>query len=224
MVDLGKELVHIGSSVSQSSEQRMIEVGCRSVGLLTEEEQFIDLVECSPWTRGGAETYITTGIVHYRSNKGELGCRKVIAKAYAGMGLGIPPEERVRCWQERASILAKAGISVSKVYGTHTGVLYAQYIESSLVDYLRAALGPSTIRWATQLLFELAKALDSLRADAISLLPDLRTDRKKIYLVDFGEDLGGIPGTSKDAFYCRNLLRQELINYRFERIAWNLYQ
>lgn len=224
MSGIRAELISIEESKEHRDELRLLEIGCKKVGLVAYDEHFVNLIECTPWVRGGAETYISTAILFYQSKMDRLDQRKIIAKAYAGMGLGSPPETRVCIWQERAAILEKAGVSVSKVYGTYAGVLYSEHIESSLVDYLNLACEPSMIIWAGQMLFKLVKALDSLQVSAVSLLPDLRTDGEKIYLVDFGEDIGGVPGTSQSGFHCRKQLLRELYEYGFETIARNLEQ
>jgi len=143
----------------------------------------------------------------------------VLAKAYAGFGLGVAPARRVATWQQRARALAAGGIQTSTVYAAHDGILFVEYVGIPLLDRLRLGADVGVVHWAGAALAQLAAKLDILGVAAVSLLPDIRCDAEMVYLTDFGEDLGDVPGSAPSFQACTSLLRRELVMAGFCGVA-----
>ena len=212
-----KEVFQAGILASSCTYTEILEAGCRTLDILRRGERFIGLVQCSSWSRGGSETYVSSGVLNFYAQDGRQSQRKVIAKAYCGFGLA--PEDRVELWRKRAWRLAKGGVPVSNVYSTYKGILFAEHIEWSLIRFLKSQTDEKVAVWAAKQLINLANSLDHLKVHPISLLDDLRTNGLKIYLVDFGEDLGEVPGSCTISDYCRNRLHRELISHDLKEVA-----
>lgn len=217
MEDFEKELLNAGLLADACDDVQVLEIGCRKLNLINEEEHLLGLFDCSPWKRGGAESYITSGTLSLSTGGDKEEFRKVIVKAY--VGFGASPETRVETWKQRAIKLDRHNVPVSRVYSTFKGVLFSQFIEWSLTDYLKTNASERILDWAGHLLSKIANSLDALKVHPVSLLPDLRTDGVMIYLVDFGEDLGEVPGQSEVLGYCSGLIQKELCSYGFNNIA-----
>jgi len=214
MEDFEKEIFDAADVSDQSDHLQTLENGCRRLCLITEEEKLLELREGKPWTRGGAESFIATGVLVIGKNNQEY-LRKIILKAYGGFS---PPEEKVRSWQARSLILSAHGIPISRVYSVFHGVLFAEFVESNLIEFLAANNNAECKVWAAKNLDGIIDGLDDLRAHPVLLLPDLRTDGLRIYVCDFGEDLGEVPGTTGN-HHCRHLVRKELIRYGLDDVA-----
>lgn len=198
-----------------------LELGGRRLNLVSPEEGFIGVEDGSDWSRGGAESYCCSGIIVYTDIDGSRLSRRVFAKAYAGFTIGISVEERVATWQERAAVLSGAGISVCVIYSAFKGVLLEEFVPWTLAEYLEVRQDIDSWRQMAQRLARLAQDLDGLRVHPVALVPDLRTDGSRICVVDFGEDLGEVPGQSMVPDYCFSLMRTELLNFGLERmIEW----
>lgn len=207
--DLAKELAAIGNDCSSDHEHR-VEAGCRALGLLGEGESASNVVEVYPWRRGGAESYVCAGEIVIRRTNMTVYQRTVVAKAYAGFGLGASIERKIEEWEQRAEALSRAGCDTCTVYGKYRGALFVEYLPWSVPEYLGLDLDSSYPERLVTHISTLAERLDTLRARPVSVLPDLRTDGNRIAIVDFGEDLGPIPGHSLERHYCRSLLAKEL--------------
>jgi hypothetical protein len=217
MEDFEKEVFDAAAVTEESDPLRILENGCKALHILSEGETLVELLGCEPWRRGGAESFICSGVISIRTEDNLELERRIILKAYSGFGSS--PESKVRAWQERSKELAKHGIPISKVYSVFKGVLFAEFIEWSLIEFLAIHNTVSYVVWAAKNLSAIADRLQHLRAHPVSLLPDLRTDGSLIYLVDFGEDLGEIPGTEEESNFCRSLLKKELHRYGLEDLA-----
>jgi len=215
MEDFEKEILGATTPEADVDHLKRLESGCKSLRLLDEADSLIAVINCEPWKRGGGESFIASGGLVFRTANNDKIERKIIIKAYCGFGYS--PEKRVEIWRERSEVLASHGIPVSRVYSVFKGVIFTQFIESSLLEFLKVKFGESA--WAVKTLRSVVDALDDLHAHPVSLLPDLRTDGSLIYIVDFGEDLGEIPGTEEREGFCRSLVRKELIRYGFEDLA-----
>ncbi|HMG75301.1 MAG TPA: hypothetical protein VK582_17520 [Pyrinomonadaceae bacterium] len=215
MEDFEKEILN-AAILSGPDHINGLDNGCKRLQLLADDEKLVAVLNCEPWKRGGAETFIASGVLLFRKEGSREFRRKVILKAYCGFGYS--PEGKVKSWEARSKELSKNGIPVSRVYGVCKGVLYAEFIEWSLPKFI--SINPTLYaKWAASNLTMIAEALDRLRVHPICLLPDLRTDGSLIYIVDFGEDLGEVPGTEAESDYCRLLVRKELFRYGFDDIA-----
>ena len=198
-----------------------LELGGRRLNLVSPEEGFIGVEDGSDWSLGGAESYCCSGIIAYTDIGGNRLSRRVLAKAYTGLTLGISVEERVATWQKRAAVLSGAGISVCGIYSAFRGVLLEEFVPWTLVEYLEARPDIDLWRQMAQCLVRLAQDLDGLRVHPVALVADLRTDGSRICVVDFGEDLGAVPGQSMRPDYCFSVIRTELVMYGLEgMIEW----
>ena len=162
-------------------------------GVLVEGEQLLSITEDSPWARGGSETFVCHVSWLVESTEGSRLLR-MIAKAYAGFGLGVDPEIRVRQWADRAAALSDGGCHVPRIYSTDKAVLICDYVGVDLFKAFRDTEIP-----ATDLREEVRSCvanLERLEACPTALLTDARWESGLMYLVDFGEDLGSIPNSS----------------------------
>lgn len=217
MEDFEKEVFDAANVAGENDHLKILQSGLKELQVLSGAETLVGLLECEPWKRGGAESFVCSGVVTIRTeNNIELN-RKIILKAYGGFASS--PENKVRSWQERSLKLAQHGIPISKVYSVFKGVLFAEFIEWSLIEFLAKHNTVWYVNWAAKNLSAIADGLEKLRAHPVSLLPDLRTDGSLIYLVDFGEDIGEIPGTEEESEFCRSLLKKELHRYGLEDLA-----
>lgn len=219
MNGIAKEILSDSTVLDSHELLFRLEDGCKAVGLLANDETLLSFEDDTDWTRGGSETYISSLVLQCVASDSTVIKRKVIGKAYAGMGLGISPEERVIIWQKRAQRLKASGAVVSKVYGVSKGIIYTDFIETLFVDYLRDNDNSTTWEWAAHKLSLLSNILDDLKVYAITLLYDLRTDGREIYIVDFGEDIGAVPGESQDERRCKDILKRELDSCGFKSVA-----
>ncbi|MFS8084829.1 MAG: hypothetical protein ACMG6H_04310 [Acidobacteriota bacterium] len=215
MNDFENEILAAATLDADIDRPIRLENGCKNLQLLAQDENLIRLTDCKPWTRGGAESFVASGVLAVRTGNGREIERQIILKAY--VGFGYSPEKRVETWRERSEVLASHGIPVSRVYSVSKGVLFTQFIKWSLLEFLELTSVDSAT-WASNL-GRVVDALDDLRVHPVSLLPDLRTDGSVIYIVDFGEDLGEIPGTEEENGFCRFLVHNELVRYGFEDLA-----
>lgn len=215
MEDFEKEIFDAADVSKQSDHLQTLEDGCRRLCLITEEEKLLELREGKPWTRGGAESFIATGVLVIGGKNNQEYLRKIILKAYSGFS---PPEEKVKSWQARSTRLSAHGIPVSRVYSVFRGVLFAEFVEFALIEFLVANNNLAHKEWAAKSLDTIIDRLNDLKVHPISLLPDLRTDGSVVYLCDFGEDLGDVPGPSGTED-CRLLVRKELAHYGFPDVA-----
>lgn len=216
MDDFQTEIYNAGKICGSSDINKILEIGCRNLNLILKTEKFYSLSDMEEWHRGGAETYITLGTVNYIDKNGTLDKRRIIAKAYSGFSPF--PEKKVEVWQTRANSLKKANITASKVYSAFKGVIFTQFIQWSIIDFINLNRNEQTLRYISKQLSELANKMDNLKIYPVMIFSDLRTDGKKIYITDFGEDLGDIPGKSISTEFCRNLLKQELIKHNLGEI------
>jgi len=209
-----RDILIKASNVSIVKNREIFQPACRTLGILDEDERLISIVS-SNWRRGGAETYILTADIDLETEDGKSMRRSVIAKAYAGLGLGVSPEERIENWRRRAEILSRAGVPTPEVFSIFDGLLFMQYIDESLTDVLQPQISSDSVEWAAECLIDMTTKLDSLSLLPTCLLGDLRTDLHEIYITDFGEDLGEVPGSSSDNRYCEKLVIKELERHEF---------
>lgn len=212
-----EEVYKVGEQGPNYGLADILESGCRRLNLLFETEKFHNLDDILEWQRGGAETYITSGIIYYIDSHNSIRERRVLAKAYCGFS--PYPEKKIELWQKRAYCLEQTRIPINKVYSSFQGVLFVEYLPWSLIDFLKSSRNTQKLEWAGSLLSDLANKLDYLKVYPVMLLADLRTDGTKIYITDFGEDLGDVPGKSTESLHCRKLLQKELVMHKFEELV-----
>lgn len=188
--------------------------GCRRIGVIDDTETLLQLTEFQAWKRGGAETFVSSCWLDVQSTKGLRVRRGVICKAYAGMGFGVAPSERTRVWNDVARALRDAGVGVPAVFGVHRAALYCEFVELSLIELLAQREAAVASKVALELA-NLVLALNKVTVAPVSLLPDLRTDGRRVLVTDFGEDIGPVPGTAVDTSACSRLLARELNRFGF---------
>lgn len=205
-----EEEIKKSSPGSRKSYRKMLEEGCKKIGLLSKKEELVRIIKSTKWRRGGYETYVSEGKIILQKWK-ERKIRNILAKAYAGFGIGVSPKERVYQWEQRAKKLKKSGIPVAKVYGTQHAVLFSRYIKYELIDFLKSHR--SYASKYGRMLSNIAKKMDNIGVKPVCLLSDLRTDGETIYVTDYGEDMGHIPEKKSKSTHCKNLLKSELEKY-----------
>lgn len=155
----------------------------RRVGLLQAGWDRYELREIEAWHPGGAETY-----VYVFDLVAGAAIRRLIIKAFVSAAAGAG---RLDVLLERRALLESEGIAVPEMYASGRGVLLEEYVPWLLRDYVRST--PPDDRAARILvgLNRLALVLDAYGFAPLSPFADLRTDGSRVFMVDFGEDLGG---------------------------------
>jgi hypothetical protein len=173
----------IESELISLSGTNDLRTGLVRLGLIgkPDQEYVIDIDQ--GWFRSGAETYSFFFTVKTGGNR-----RSFVLKACTPAMGGTSLEVIFEKWLARRKLVSAAGVNTPDLYAAGKGVLLEQYIPLSLAEFLREK--PGEILRAVDPLCRIAAVLMRLGFRATSLFADLRTDTEKMYLVDFGEDLG----------------------------------
>jgi hypothetical protein len=148
------------------------------LGIIGPSEIISEYTDRDEWHRGGAETYVASGMYRAATRVGGL-----IAKAL--VGISPPIAQQVRHWTERRQLLAAAGVPVPELYWAGNGLLLERFIDKDL----RPISHDTDFRIVVQLA-SIAAALDGLGFVPIAFLRDLREADELVYFIDFGSDLG----------------------------------
>lgn len=161
----------------------------RQAKVIGPTEGLRDLQTVEAWRAGGAETW-----VHVFDVVGTESTKRLIIKAFVSLGAG---EGRLETLNERRSLLSARGVAVPRLYATGRGVVLEEHVPWLLRDHVRARLLTET-RVVPLLvdLYLVAIAFDQLGFAPLSPFVDLRTEGTRVFVVDFGEDLGG-PSTRR---------------------------
>lgn len=203
-LDLVKELC-------QADALTNFEHVCREIGFLRKGEDISATLAFSQWCQGGAESWNTWALFRISNEHGLVDERGLLAKAYTGFGLGVDPVQRVESWNRRAALLREAGVSTVELFGIRDGLLIQRYVKWDARALLQMVDGPTKIQHEIlEQVKTIGSIMDKLNMTPIKILSDLRWDGDRVTLVDFGEDLGDIPGQSTSPSYCRDLIDLEL--------------
>lgn len=141
------------------------------------------LKETHGWRRGGAETYL------YRFKVIGAGQEHdVLLKAVTAFSTSRTLSELAEEWACRRRLLAAGGVCTPRCYFSGQALLVEQYIEEKLAHRLRRR--PANSVELTDQVFALAGVMDRLGFSPVSTFDRLRTDGERVYIVDFGQDLG----------------------------------
>jgi hypothetical protein len=166
-----------------------------AVGLLPGSEVAFSHHIISDWHRSGAETY--TLIFEVRS--GQNWKQKVVLKACVAYSTSITLQQILERWVARRHLLNELGVSTPTLFTWGYGLILEQYIEHELIETLQPLTGASKDGLVAQLIY-LAACLDHEKFQPTSPFDDLRTDGKRVYVIDFGSDLGD-PNTQVTEYY-----------------------
>ncbi len=161
----------------------------RELGVLFPDEVIVSERTLEDWHQDSEETYNSVFALDIENQER---VRSVIISAYAIVTPpGIPINDRLIIWQERANRLVQAGVSTPKWLLIWKGTIYVNLPPHKLSDYL------SDSRLTDDEIGELAKSLKQLlfRLSALSLNPlglfyHLRTDGFLVYYCGMGFDVG----------------------------------
>lgn len=155
-----------------------------SLGELVDSENIVGeycVETIKDWERGGAETYFTILRV---SGSGK--CKDFVIKACAPFSPGIPIVSVLDKWQKRRQIVSRDGVLVARLYGVGEGSLIEEFLPYGMQDLTPEMWSP---RMSEDVL-RFAKCLSARRFHALAPFADLRSDGQRIFVVDFGADLG----------------------------------
>jgi hypothetical protein len=163
-----------------------LETGLRIANVLQRPEQLVSYQDRSAWRLGGSETYVSQFDVVV-SEAGNYAYKRLIAKA--AVRFGEPPEQTIRRWLQRQARLNDFSVATARCYGHRWGILFQEFISHSFTSWF---LGQSEItqRRFSHLLTTTAQKIEHAGFAPVGLVHDLRTDGSKLFVVDFGEDLG----------------------------------
>jgi hypothetical protein len=147
-------------------------------------ERPFDVVLVDDWKRGGTETYIAS----FRVDQG-IDSRHFFLKALVPFPGTMTVQEAVDRYLARAKAMCGVGIATPRTYAASRGTLLQEYVPTSLAEAISSGM---TIESATPLIEQaLAQRVAVGRGgfDPLQFLSDLRTDGKRVVLVDLGSDL-----------------------------------
>lgn len=184
MLELNTFAKHFGLPV-QEDPKNVVQTFLRKINLLKNSETLVAINSRAGWERLGSETYILTFSFDSLTEDYVQSRRTFIAKAITK----YKPNQVFCEWNERVKKLKNLNVNVPRFYSYHEGTIFQQYIPYSFDEAWSTADGPSRKR-LIQELGHIASALDYAGFSPVSLIHDLRAEKEKIYIVDFGSDLG----------------------------------
>jgi hypothetical protein len=139
------------------------------------------------WERRGAETYAYEFDVELNSTT----IVPLILKAFVGMPSGVSLEDTVASMMERREDLSSRGVPTPTLYYWGQGVWLEQRLPLTLSDYFAREGGGGVARQQLCVdVFLIALAVEAGGYLPITIFGDLMTDGQRVFMVDFGEDLG----------------------------------
>lgn len=160
-----------------------IEKAIYALALNCPGQEFIRIEGAPTWIRGGSETYIYPFVIICT---GEIS-NHFILKAIVSFSPINNLDRVTKHWIDRRFALNEAQIRVPKVFYWEKGLILEEYIPFELSSILKNNQDTSSL---LEQLFRYASVLYKLGFEPIAPFDDLRTDRKHVIPVDFGEDLG----------------------------------
>jgi hypothetical protein len=153
------------------------------LGLAEHPENPPLLEETHGWRRAGAETYI----YRFKVISAER-AHDVLLKAVTAFSTSRTLGELSNEWVCRRRLLAEAGVCTPTLYFAGRAILVEQYVGEKLASWLRRK--PSNSIQLTDQVFRLAAVMDRHGFLPVCAFNGLRTDGDRVYVVDFGQDLG----------------------------------
>ena len=177
----------IAKELCMASGADSLEEALYRLGVLPRHERFRNYVVHQDWRRGGAETYI----YHFEVIASSGRSVPLLLKAFTPSTIIGTIDEGLQQLIQRRRLLATNGIAVPVLYYVGRGVVLEQYIPFSLKERLELIARTESMLFAVLVqLFDLAETLDELGFAPIAPFDDLRIDNDRVYVIDFGEDLG----------------------------------
>lgn len=157
------------------------------LGVLGRGERLEEWREITTWQRSGAESYLYRFEVVASSGRSI----SLLLKAFVPFPGPVSLEEGLEELLRRRRILADRGINVPRAYYSGNGLIVEDFIPYALSDIIERLTQEraSYVRMLAHLLFY-AAVLDELGFVPVEAFDDLRCDGRRVYVVDFGEDLG----------------------------------
>jgi len=159
-----------------------------SLGILEAASPAPAIEEVHGWMRGGAETYI----YRFRVVQEEI-VQDVILKAIVAFSTTRSLTELGEEWVARRRLLEDEGIATPCLYRAQRALVVEQFIPEGLSGFLRRQAAEATHLFDQ--VFCYAATLEKHGFCPVSPFHGLRTDGRKVFAVDFGQDLGP-PGLS----------------------------
>ncbi len=153
------------------------------LGLMAKNDRYLRIEGAPAWVVGGSETYVYPFSIVL-----ETGYRKnFILKAIATFSPGSALDLKLVQWISRRDMLRRECISVPQLFFHGQGVILEEFVPYALSDVLRTE---GNHHGLLSQLFYYAGSLSRLGFRPIDAFVDLRTDGYRVYVIDFGEDLG----------------------------------
>jgi len=141
------------------------------------------LEEQHGWRRGGAETFV----YHFKVI-GSDAAHDVVLKAVTAFSLTRTLNQLSNEWLKRRRLLAEAGINTPTLYHAGRALLVEQHVGTKLATWLLGE--PDNGHHLADQVMHIAAVMDRHGFAPINPFGGLRTDGEKVYVVDFGQDLG----------------------------------
>jgi hypothetical protein len=136
------------------------------------------------WYRAGAESYIYVFDIVCTNDKTRL-----LFKAFVGFPAGGSLVAKHNEMLYRRELLADNGVAVPRLYGVAGATILEEYIVDDLDTGIAGADSKARRNLAEDLI-HYGAVLDRLGFFPVSPFSDLRTDGSRLFVVDFGADLG----------------------------------
>ncbi len=164
--------------------------GCGSIAeslaylsLIDSQQSRFEIATTREWYRAGAETYI------YEFAVISEGLRKQLVLKACTPTLGPnSPDVILDAWIARRSLLAACHVKVPKLYGWKGAILLEEHVPYDLRAFVSARI--NTPAFILPDICQIAAALIHLEFSPVAPYSDLRTDGERLYVIDFGSDIG----------------------------------
>jgi len=136
------------------------------------------------WHRAGAETYQ----FQFHIDASPDFSAEYLLKACVAFSPARTLEDLLDAWLARRDLLARAGVSVPRLFAAGRGVILEEFIPYSLADVFEVPRDIDSRLW--QGLAAYGGVLAALGFRPIEAFADLRSRGDDVVAIDFGEDLG----------------------------------
>lgn len=185
--------------------------GLLRLGIIAPVEALIAYKDITAWHRGGAETFVSDFIISIGPFSNQS-TRHIIAKAIVAI-CDVTTIDRI--WKGRMERLREFGVETPKVFSFWDGMIFQEYISYDFQEFFHSSCTDDRQSLKEDLL-NLARRVDNAGFFVTGFVQNIRTDGRKLYLVDVGEDLGHFSNSQTGHTAFKNVQRWLQQNFRKE--------
>ena len=190
---LARELMRTGDGVFLDE---LIEDSLKTKRIIPEASELVSYEELMVTARGGqksygwaprgAESYTAAGSAKFRQG-GQEAEKRFIAKACTK----FCPEQAVHEWMQRREVLRQEGVMVPELLYQGPAEYYEQFLPLTAEAALSTAAEPQ-LSALIEDIGRIERVLKERFKYAVFDLKELRSDGRRIYVCDYGEDIGAL--------------------------------